>query len=281
MNARLICPLLAAVMLLQVPALANTAEKSFAEGKALVAKGDLSGALAAYASAAQADHKNQSYLQQYMLVRQIIRVKQQIDREKDAARWEYLARALHSFYVNQGVYSQALSVSQKMHAKLKTADSALALAETALAMKKDAEAAEALAALDSGKATASTQALLGVALARLGKADQARQIATTVKLPDTADPRTLYSLARLYAMTGDVAGATDTLTRCFKTVSPSLLPTYKTHAQTCPDFAELVSNKKFSKALETESEVAESQCSAGSSCSGCPMRGSCPSGKGP
>ena len=48
---------------------AGTPESHFVDGNTLLAKGDLSGALKAYAAAVTADRSNQQYAQQFMLVR--------------------------------------------------------------------------------------------------------------------------------------------------------------------------------------------------------------------
>jgi hypothetical protein len=85
-----------------------------------------------------------------------------------------------------------------------------------------------------------------------------------------------YLMARLYALTGDSAGATASLARCLESVAPSRQDGVKNHARQCPDFAGVVGTQGFERALSAESKVAESQCSGGSGCANCPMRGGCP-----
>lgn len=269
---------LAASILPAVPARAESAAEEFAEGKALLAEGDFRGALASYATAARADRSNRKYLQQYMMVRRIIEMRRRLDVEKDEQRWEYLARALRSFYVSERIYSEALAVDRKMHARLKTASSAAMLAETQLSMGLHAEAIQTLGALAPDKRTASTGALLGIALARAGKTHEAKQIAGTVTLPKNAGPGMTYAVARMYAVTGDTAKALGLLKNCFERVPPGRLDGFKTHARLCPAFADLVSTAEFAAVLQTKSKVPQSKCSGGSSCAGCPMRGKCSQG---
>ncbi len=272
----------AILAMIAVPRLASagTADEAFAKGETLLAEGDFDGALAAYASAARADRDNQEYLLHYALVRRVVQLRQQLEKEEDPAQWGYIGRALHSFYVSQGMYGEALALGRRMHARLNNASSAILLAETALAMNENAEAARTLRALDAAETTPAVQALLGVALARLGKLAEARQIAARAVLPDGAGPGTVYATARLHAVAGNSAESLRLLVRCFESAPPSLSEGYKAHAQRTPEFAGLASTAEFAEVLETVSKVPESKCSGGSKCAGCPMRGKCPSSGG-
>ena len=273
---------LAAGVVLTCPAMARgeTAERAFARGDTLLAKGGFQEALHAYAAAVRAERTNQQYVQQFMLVRQVVALRGTLEREKDLQRWHTIAQALRSFYVSQGIHSEALSVDEKTHARLNTASSAAQLAETQLAMGKDADALQVLAALDPDSATPATQALLGIALARQGRVDEARKTAERVALPENVSPGTLYSVARMQAVIGNHRQALGLLTRCFEAVASSRLDGFKTHATQCPEFAGMASTDGFARVLKTESKVAESKCSGGSSCAGCPMRAKCPKSQG-
>jgi len=256
--------------------LAESAQQAFSRGKDLLAQGNAEGALSAFAAAARADLDNDAYRQQYALVRRIVDLRKVLGSEQDLERWEYTARALHAFYLDQGLHSQAVEVARKMHERVGSAASGLLLAETELALNNNAEAEKMLSALDrEGKSTPSTQALWCVALARLGKAAQAKEIAQRVALPEDAGPQVTYSVARLRAATGNGEAALAALEKCFESLPASRLENFKQHAKLCPDFTALASTVQFAKVLKTESKVAESKCSGGSGCAGCPMRGKC------
>ena len=147
-------------------------------------------------------------------------------------------------------------------------------------MGRHAEASRVLSELSPKKTTAATQALLGIALARQGRVDEARKISERIDLSDSADPGTLYSLARMHAIVGNDGEALELLTRSFEAVPPSRLDNLKTHAKHSPEFDALGSTDRFARVLKTKSKVAESKCSGGSSCAGCPMRGKCPKSQG-
>lgn len=258
----------------------ETAEEAFAKGQALLSKGDFPGALTAYSEAVQANRENQQYLQQYALVRRILQMRTQLEQEQDPTRWQFIAQALHSFYVSQKLYNETLELDRKIHARQNDAVSATMLAETLLSMDQNAEAAKVLGSLGTDKSSAASQTLLGVALARQGKVDAAREIAKQVVLPADATPGVTYTVARLQALTGDKPGAVGNLTRCLEAMPPSRQVGFKEHARLCPDFGSLQASPEFVQALATESKVPESKCSGGRSCAGCPMRGQCPSSQG-
>jgi hypothetical protein len=165
-----------------------------------------------------------------------------------------------------------------MHAKLHTASSALLVAETQLAMNKPAEAAAVLGGLAADKHDSTTRSIHGLALARQGQVDEAKQVAQSVQLAGDAGPGAIYAAARCQAAIGNADRASQLLVRCFESSPPSRLEGFKQHAKTSPEFAALASNAGFVAALQTQSKVSESQCSGGSSCASCPMRGKCSSG---
>ena len=110
-------------VLFVLPALARgeTAPEAFARGKSLLEKGDFDAALTAFAAAARSDLDSDAYRQQYGLVRRIVDLRKRLEGEKDPERWEYTARALHAFYLDQGLYDQAVRIGRKIHEKVNTA----------------------------------------------------------------------------------------------------------------------------------------------------------------
>jgi len=259
--------------------LAETAQQAFARGEDLLVDGDFKAALAAYADAVRADRDNDEYLQKFLVVRRVINLRQQIAAEKDAQRWQYAARALRSFYSSNEIHGELLAIDTELHRRVGSAATARMLADTQLAMNRNEQAVKTLTELPTERATASTQSLLAVALARQGKRDQARRIVAELTAASDAGPRTLYSVARAYAAVGDEEAALANLKLCFEAVAPSILDGFKAHVRECAEFTSLADTDAFAEALKTDSKVHESKCSSGKSCAGCPMRGQCPSGK--
>ena len=272
--------LAAAVVACAAPVMAETAAEAFAKGERLLAKGDFQAAQQSYAAAARADRDNPEYMQHFAMIRRIIDLRSRLQTEQDPERWQDMARALHAFYASGGILSELLKLDQSIHTRLNSAESATMLAETQLALGQNPDAAKTLAALESGKTTVMTQALLGIALLRSGQKDQAQQIVDKLTLSDEDGAGASYAAARLHAGVGNAAKAMGLLKLCFEAIPGSVLEDYKAHAKSCPEFAALASSAEFASVLKTESKVPESKCSGGSSCAGCPMAGKCPKGQG-
>ena len=265
------------VALVAVPAAyCQTAAEAFTQGETQLTRGDFQDALQSYATAARADQSNQEYLQHYAIVRRVIDIRNRLEAEQDPQQWEYMARSLRAFYASERIYPELLKLEEAIHARVDSADTAAMLAETQLALNKNAEAAATLSALKPGKATDTSQSLLGVALLRSGKADQARKIAEKLSVAADATPGTMYAAARLHAGTGNAGKAVELLQKSFEATPPSALDGFKARIRECPEFASIADSREFTQVLETKSKIAESKCSGGSSCAGCPMSGKCP-----
>jgi hypothetical protein len=271
-----------AAVLLSFPALARgqAAQEAFSKGEALLAKADFSAALDAFATAVRADRSNQEYMQHYAMLRRVVDMRKRMEAEKDWQQWEYLARAVRAFYASERIYPQVLAIDQELHARLKSAASAVALAETQLSMERNAEAVKTLSAFSRDQTEPLVSALLGIALARTGKQDDTRQIAAAFVLPEGAGPGITYAAARLQGAAGDSAKAMQLLKACLESVPPSRQEGFQTHAKSCPEFATFAQTAEFAKVMATSSKLTESKCSGGSSCAGCPMRGKCPHSQG-
>ena len=282
MQTKWIVPALLAIMVpsLSTVAQAGTAAESFTQGEKSLAKGEFDEALQSFAAATRAEKGNQEYAQHYAIVRRVVDLRGRLDAEKNQQQWEYMARALRAFYVNERIYPELLKLDQVIHKRLNSAESAAMLAETQLAMDQNLDAARTLSTLASDKTTQTTQLLLGIAQTRNGKTDEAKRTAEQIRLPHDADSSLLYTAARLNAALGDSAKATTLLKACFENTLPSLLDGFKSHAKACPEFAAIAATPEFVAVMKTESKVPESKCSGGSSCAGCPMRGQCPKSLG-
>ena len=271
--------LVACLVLVIMPALARAEDKAagrFAAGQALLAKADFDGALEAFKAAARTDAENQEYAQQYAMLRQVVRMRGDCPKEQDAERWLRMAGALRTFYHDHQLYSEALPLDEERHRRHRSAETAVLLAETQFGLGMHSQAIEMLGSLTEEQASPRTRVLQGLALARLGRLDEAKKIAEVPgHVTEDVGPRFFYDLARLRALVGDSKEALPALTRSFELTPPSQLDAFKVEVQGCKDFNALVSTADFAKALETPSKVKESECSKGSGCGNCPRRANC------
>ena len=279
MQRRFIVGCLVMGVLVSGPAAAGPVEEAaeaFAAGRALLARADFDGALEAFKAAARTDASNQEYGQQYAMLRQVIRMRSDCSKEQDAERWLKMSGALRTFYQDHRLYAESLPLDQERSRRDRSAESAVLLAETQIALGMHSEAVELLGALQSGEAAPRTDVLHGLALARLGRVEEAKKLAASPgKVAPDVSPRYFYDLARLQALTGDTKGAFGTLARSFEQTPPSKLDAFRTEVKKCGDLAVLASAADFAKVLATASKVKESGCSKGAGCGKCPKRGGC------
>jgi tetratricopeptide (TPR) repeat protein len=257
----------------------DEAGTAFLQGQKSLAGGDLPAALKQFGAAVKLDANNQQYVQQYLMVRQVVMLQNALAKETDPQQWERNAVALRSFFSAQGLHSQALTLDRAMWERSKTADNAIQLADTLLALDKHDEVMALLAKLDGQLANNATRALLAVALARQGKLDEAKAIANRIQNATQADPGALFMTARMHAAVGNDAQALAALVQCYEAVPPSRLDAVKDLTRQCKDFSRVIALASFASVMQTVSKVPESKCSGGSSCATCPMRGNCAHGE--
>jgi tetratricopeptide (TPR) repeat protein len=250
-------------------------QAQFTQGTELLSKGDLDGAAKAFEAAAKAEPDNQNYQVRAAIVQRVLAMRQTLDEQTDNEKWLNTAKALHTFYDENGIHDQALALANRAHTKLNTTETAVMLARSRLALGMNSEAAEGLRGITQSKIDAQVRVLLGLALARQGQKDEAAKLLGTLKDDAPESPQCEFDLARLHTLLGQHKEATAALVRCFETTPPSGLDAIKEQARTCDDLKPLQSKPEFKKALDTQSKVAESKCSKGPDCGKCPLKKKC------
>jgi tetratricopeptide (TPR) repeat protein len=244
----------------------------YAEGAALLKQGQVDEAAQAFLAAARAEPQNAVYVQQALVLKRVQGLRRFVAQNELSKRWETSARSLHLFYVQSGLGSLAVELDTLAHQKMQSATSATWLAEAYLETGRNAEATTLLATY-SGQSP-QLAAYHALALARLGKPDDARRIAAGAAVGEDAEPGYLYDVARLKAALGEGPQALALLQTSFERTTAAVLPFVKERARTSPDLAALAGTPAFAAVLQTESKVKQT-CSGGSSCSSCPNRGGC------
>jgi len=257
----------------------GTGAKAYEQGNALLAKGDLEGALEAFAAAAKAPEAKPEYRTKFLRVRAVLKMQNAIAGERDLDKWWKMAVRLRNFYYNLRLYEKLLGLAREMHERKPSASTATLVADALLILDRNAEAEKTLAQVEPSKLSQQGRVLLGVAKARQkDKADEAKAILAGLALTENLSPRFLLDVARLKVLCGDIDGGMATLTTAFEKTNPKGIAGFRSFAKSAPDFAR-VPAARFLKVLETESKVTASSCSGGSSCGSCPKRGGCASRK--
>jgi tetratricopeptide (TPR) repeat protein len=196
----------------------------------------------------------------------------------NTVRWVEMTKSLRAFYYDYKVFGEALALDERVHYKLNSADSAAALGETQLELKMNEEAAAFLGALDEERTSPRSQVLLGVALARLDRMNEAEKIASECKPPKEPDAAYFLDMACLCALLGETDDAAKNLRLCFEHTPPSLLDAAKDRARAREDLNGLANSAEYEKVWLTASKIKESDCSGGTSCGACPSAATCTSG---
>lgn len=250
------------------------AAEAFAAGKALLAKGDFEGALRSFTSAAKADPENQQYFQECALLKRIVKVREQLKTEEDPEAWAVMSRSLLNYCQEYKIHGEALAVAGAMHARMKSGESAAVLADAHLALGQNEPAAALLAGLGPEQRTLRTTILEGIALARLGRLDEARACAARVDLPQDGNGPLCYDAARLYALVGDIDKALALLASAFERTPANRLAALKSDARQSTDLSRAAAADGFGKVLATESKL-PADCGQGKGCGGCSKSATC------
>ena len=194
----------------------NAGAQAFAKGQALLKTGAIQDALQAFATAARAPDARDEYKQQFMLVRNVLNMRQALAVQDDPAKWNKIAVRLRNFYYTLRLYEDLYKLASKMHERNPSASSAVLMADALLCLNRNEEAEKALRSVDGSKLNLHAKTLLGLALARQKKMDEARAIVAGIKMPEQVSPRFLLDVARVKVLVGDVDGGLADLTTAFE-----------------------------------------------------------------
>lgn len=244
----------------------------YAQGEALLKQGQVDEAAKFFLAAARAAPKNQAYVQRALVLRRIQGLRRFVAKNELSKRWVTSARSLHLFYVQSGLGPLAVELDTVAHQRMQNATSATWLAEAYLEAGQNVEATNLLATY-SGQSPR-LAAYHALALARLGRPEDARRVGQRAVVAEDADPATLFDVARLSAALGENEKALALLRTSFERTPAAALPLAKGRARASSDLASLAALPSFAEVLRTQSKVKQT-CSGGSSCSSCPNRGGC------
>ena len=270
--------LLSAIVWLAPHASADSADKArqlYESGRQLLAQGDFDAALKSYQAAAEANPEELNYQVRAAVLKRVISLRQALPKLENGPKWQPTIKALYAYYSEHGAHGEALSVANEFHAKAQSPDAVPMIANAHLNLSDNAAALEVLQKLPKDKMTPRSHALAGIACARLGQLDQAREHLSQIRAPEKPDAALGFELARLQTLLGDTDSALGSLTTCFENTTPSRLGIIKQQAKSHTDLAGLQKAAAFARVLDTQSKITESKCSSGASCAQCPSRASC------
>jgi len=255
----------------------SEAASLFEKGGTLLKEGDVEGSMNAYMAAARAEPGNKEYSDKALLIRRVVAIRRYVAANAVSDKWKKMVLSLHSFYLKNGVHSEALKLDRMAHEKLKSALSGSLLVETLLELQKNAEALAVLKGLDKKDLDLQNRLYFGITLARLNRIDDAIKVRQRLQISGDTATGVLYDFARLDSLLGNEGEAIKALKLCFEKTPPSSLDLVKGFVKGCVDFKPLAAKAAFSDVMKTKSKIKESDCSGGTSCSTCPKKAGCSS----
>ena len=245
------------------------------KGEQLLDEGDVEGAYKAYHAALVESPEHPVYVRRAAVLKRVGRLRRFVASQEISEKWAVAAATLHAFYLDEDLANLALEIDRRADVELKSPGTAIRLAETLLALGLDTETRALLEVRP--KPTVHERVLLGVALSRLGKLQEAKNLRAALVVAKDAPPAQLRDLARLDARLGQSSEALTLLRTALEQTPKEGLAAARKRIEGCSDFATLRALPEYPGVLKTPSKVVEG-CSGGSSCGTCPSRGDCNEG---
>ena len=244
-------------------------------------QGNYKDAIMAYAKAARANPTETYYRTQFALLRSVFNMQNAMAKESVLEKWAGYAEAIRAYHYSKGFYKSALTVDKATHAKINNAISGARTLETLLLNKEDdtvkAQITTLLQPTDAEDTPARLTTLRPVALAHLGQTDKAMAAVENITLNPKEDAFCLFDMARIYKAADKQEDVIKMLTLFLEHTVPTEMPTSKNMITLCADFQDMKDQEAFQKMLTTESKIAQSDCTGGSSCGSCSLKGKCSS----
>lgn len=238
---------------------------------------DYKAALMAYAKAARANPTETYYRSQFALLRSVGKMQAAMGTEPVAEKWQGYAEAVRNYLYGKGFYQAALTVDTAGYEKFNDVSHGSKKLETLLMLNKNDEAATLAQGLEATETSTRLATLKPVALARAGQVTQAVAAVEKLTINADKDPYALFDLARISQAAGKQDEAYSYLKLFLEHTVPSEMATSRNMINLCEDFSALHDQEAYVTVLATESKVEQSDCSGGSSCGSCSLKGKCSS----
>ncbi|NUM36801.1 MAG: hypothetical protein HUU50_19840 [Candidatus Brocadiae bacterium] len=252
---------------------AQDAQEHFLKAKMLLQQSNFSDALKCLEKASNMDRSNQEYKREYMLLRQVIKVRKYLPKEPDQERWSSMAFSLYTYYMQNKAYIEMIEIAKEIHGRVSNSDSFLLVAESFLIAQQNKEVVAWISQVTPPGPF--LQVLYAIAVARMGEIEEGKKIYWELAKKEQKNSFYFFYKASLEALIGYKETSLKTLLVCFQNTAPKQLTMIKARVQESKDFAELAPEKSFQEVMQTKSLIPESSCSEGKDCSSCPQRGKC------
>ena len=230
-------------------------EQAFHEARACVSAADFSGAVKALQLALRCDFVNKKYVAELRTVREIIKLREELEREADSFRWNVLALYLRDYYQRNRVMDDLVDICLRIFDRSKLTWNAVCAIDAMILAERFDDALDFVASVDEKGTNPSIQIAKGYILHSADRASEARQQARSISTSAMQTPDDLLRLARLQATTELYASSVKTLVRCFELTPRNSLAEFKESVVKLPEFEPLLASSEFAEALTTRSKL--------------------------
>ena len=229
-------------------------EQAFSEARFCVSVADFDGAVRSLQLALRHDFVNKKYVAELRAVREIIRLREELERERDSHRWSVLSQHLRAYYRKNGVRDGLVDISLQIFDRSKLTWDAVCVINAMIVAERFDDALDFAASVDENDSNPSIRISKGYVLYSADRGAEARKQAKEISMNDLQTPDDLLRLARLQAVTELHASSVKTLIRCFEWTPRNSLPEFKDYVVTLPEFKPLLTSSEFAEALTTRSK---------------------------
>jgi tetratricopeptide (TPR) repeat protein len=230
-------------------------ETDYQRGLRLIQSGQLEEAVSFFQHALRLEPDNLQLQKEFNDLRQIVKLRQELPKEKNAIQWSIDAERLRRYYAKYQVVSEHLNLVLEVHRRVDSIAHAIDVIDTFLMAKQYQEA------LDFTLAQKQPQQIIPLQIekARIyyeaGEKEYARKIVRSIPFEKLNVPESLFRLARIQSRTSQYASAVKSLKRCFELTPPNILPLIKKEAEKCAEFQSILSSSEFIEVLATRSLI--------------------------
>jgi tetratricopeptide (TPR) repeat protein len=230
-------------------------ETDYHRGLQFIRSGQLEESIPFFQKTLRIEPNNAELQKELNELRQIIKLRQDLPKEKNAIQWSIGAERLRRYYVRHHVVSEHLNLVLEVHRRVGSVSHAIDVIDAFLMAEQYQEA------LDFTLSQKQPEQLLPLQIekARIyyeaGEKEHARKIVRLIPFEKLNSPESLFRLARIQSRTSQYASAVKSLKRCFELTPPNILPLIKKEAEKSSEFQPILSSSEFVEAMSTRSLV--------------------------
>ncbi|MDR0338219.1 MAG: hypothetical protein LBI18_14145 [Planctomycetaceae bacterium] len=217
--------------------------------------GQLEESIPSFQEALRIEPNNSELQKEFNTLRQIIKLRRELPKEKNATQWSIGAEYLRRYYLKHQVVSEHLNLALEIHRRVGTVSRAIDVIDAFLMAEQYQEALDFTLSQKQPDQILPLQIEKARIYYQAGEKEHARKIVRSIPFEKLTSPESLFRLARIQSMTLQYASTVRSLRRCFELTPPNILPLIKKEAEKCVEFKPILSSSEFTEVMATRSQI--------------------------